>query len=131
MQAYSCICMYMYVKVCICMNMQLYVWICLRTRLMRPFFSCRGASHADSNFSLAYTCIYIHIPAYIYWCICMYVCHMMYVSMSDIVCMCVVYCTYLQVYTYFNVFFVRKVVSRIDTHIHTIYVYTYSIRTLY
>jgi hypothetical protein len=72
-----------------------------------------------------YTYIYMHISTDVF---CMYVCRMMYISMSYIVCMCDVYCTYLHVYTYINVFFVRKVVRRIDTYIYIQYT---CIRTIY
>jgi hypothetical protein len=65
-----------------------------------------------------YAYIYMHISTDVF---CMYVCRMMYVSMSYIVCMCDVYCTYLHVYKYFNVFFVRKVVRRIDMYMYIQY----------
>ena len=40
----------------------------------------------------------------------------------------VVYCMYIYVYTYLHVYFVRKIVSRIDT---CIYGYTYNIHRIY
>ena len=90
----------------------------------------------EKNLDRIYT--YVNPIMYVYVCICMHTYTFIYILIYMhvyctyiviyIVRISVVYCMYIYVYTYLHVYFVRKIVSRIDT---CIYGYTYNIHRIY